>query len=280
VTMAQPDFVCIVVFRRSRWSPPERCTNGTVWGTPYCERHGGKPDGRAAKARSKAAAAVSGESLRILEEAGLEKEVTMDIISNPRSVDPAVMLLEEVSRSAGIIAWLEAKIASLDEEPGNVEIGGARDGEARESFITEVSTVTTESGTGATGASVDVQRVERKREVTVWWRLLQEERRIAQAAASAALRSNIEERRVRLAERSVNALEAAVAAALMDLGLDPHNERVRAVVGARLREALAEGSGFGLMEGEGGGGTFAAPSHRVIEAVSVDESDRPKPQDF
>jgi hypothetical protein len=202
----------------------------------------------------------------------------IEIINNPRSVDPAVMLLEEVSRSAGIIAWLEAKIASLDEEPGNVEIGGARDGEARESFITEVSTVTTESGTGATGATVDVQRVERKREVTVWWRLLQEERRIAQAAASAALRSNIEERRVRLAERSVNALEAAVAAALMDLGLDPHNERVRAVVGARLREALADGSGFN-MEGEGGGGTFQAPAVRVIEAAPADE-DRPKPQDF
>jgi hypothetical protein len=265
------------VFRRSRWSPPERCTNGTVWGTPYCERHGGKPDGRAAKQRTRAAAAVSGESLRILEEAGLDVG-QIEIINNPRSVDPAVMLLEEVSRSAGIIAWLEAKIASLDEEPGNVEIGGARDGEARESFITEVSTVTTESGTGATGATVDVQRVERKREVTVWWRLLQEERRIAQAAASAALRSNIEERRVRLAERSVNALEAAVAAALMDLGLDPHNERVRAVVGARLREALADGSGFN-MEGEGGGGTFQAPAVRVIEAAPADE-DRPKPQDF
>jgi hypothetical protein len=274
------DFVCITTFRRSKYTQVvERCTNPAVWGTPYCERHGGKPDGRAARARTKAAAAVAGESVRALEEAGLDP-MTIEIVNNPRSVDPAVILLEEVSRSAGIIAWLEQKIASLEEEPGQIEIGGARDGEARESFITEVSTVTTESGTGATGATVDVTRVEKHKEVTVWWRLLQEERRIAQAAASAALRSNIEERRVRLAERSVNALEAAVAAALMDLGLDPHNERVRAVVGARLREALADGSGFD-MGGSGSGGTFVAPSHRVIEAGDPgDEPERPKPQDF
>lgn len=269
------EFVCITTFRRSKYTQVvERCTNAAVWGTPYCERHGGKPDGRAARARSKAAAAVSGEAVRALEEAGLDA-MAIEIINNPRAVDPAVMLLEEVSRSAGIIAWLEQKIASLNETD---EDGG-------EGFITEVSTMVSEdksgSGTGANG-SYSMSREERKREVTIWWRLLQEERRIAQAAASAALRSNIEERRVRLAERSVNALEAAVAGALLELGLDPHNERVRAVIGAHLREALADGQDpFGMEGGGGGGGgTFAAPSHRVIEAAPGDGEEPPKRMDF
>lgn len=257
------DFVCVTVFRRNQWSKEmERCTSPAVWGSGHCAKHRGDPNGRAARERVKAAGKVYGKSVETLREAGLDMG-TIDIINHPRAVDPAVLLLEEVARSAGIIAWLENKIASLEEtDPGD---GGG------EGFLTESTTSITEekSGGGATG-NYSVARQEKRQEVSVWWRLLQEERRIAQAAASSALRSNIEERRVRLAERSVNALEAAVAAALMDLGLDPHNDRVRAVVGARLREALADGQNPFGMDAGGVGATFTAPSARVLDAAPAD----------
>lgn len=161
----------------------------------------------------------------------------MDILSKPRHVDSGVLMIEEIERTAGVIAWLEEKIASLDEEGGVNGDGG------REGFIGEVQVVTHEDGMGAQGNSVSLTKTETRREVSHWWRMLEEERKHLIVATTAALRTGLEERRVRLAERGVDALEAAMAMALMDLGLDPHNERVRAVVGNRLRQALENGDG-------------------------------------
>jgi hypothetical protein len=214
-----------------------RCTAPAVVGDSRCERHYGKPNGQAARARARDSRRLSGQALAILAEQGVDWEnerELMDILEHPREVDPGQLLLEEVSRCAGVVAWLEARISALAED----------DSEGAEGFISTVETYTKEQGTRATATgsgSVDVETTEKRKEVSHWWRILQEERKLLQSACTAALKSNIEERRVRLAERSVNSLESAMAMALLDLGLDPHNERVRSIVGTRLRAALEAG---------------------------------------
>jgi hypothetical protein len=190
----------------------------------------------------------------------------IEIVDNPRRVDPGVLLLEEVARCAGIVQWLEAKVASLDEDT---------------EFLTEVITRTQETKEGSSGGNNEsyvLAREETKREVSHWFKILQDERKLLVQATTSALRSNIEERRVRLAERGVDALEAAMAAALLDLGLDPHNERVRAVVGRRMREALEGGEAFFHgMEKEVPAGRLAVPAERVNPFRAQEE---PAPADF
>lgn len=243
---------------------PAPCSAPAVWGSGFCARHWGKPDGRAARERQRAAEGVKGKALAILEqEEGLDMG-RIEILNNPRQVDPGVLLLEEVHRCAGIIAWLEAKIQSLDEDS---------------EFLEEVSVRTSEvkDATSGQGESYVLAKEETQRQVTHWWRLLQEERKLLTQATTAALRSNIEERRVRLAERGVDALEAAVAAALLDLGLDPHNERVRAIVGKRMREALEGGEAFfsGTQAPGDARHALAVPAERVTQP-----GDGPAPVSF
>ena len=197
-----------------------------AWGTSYCPRHSGKPDGKTARKRAKAAEDVVGGSLAILAGGGVEER--MEILKNATPVDPGVLLLQEVARCAAVVRWLENKIGEMSEEEVMWE--------------PEVLRVQEEKS----GADrYELSRKESRTTVSRYWKMLQEERKLLVRATEAALRSNIEERRVRLAERGVNVLEAAVAAALLDLGLDPHSERVRAVVGKRMREALEAGSGSG-----------------------------------
>lgn len=259
-------FLCVVTWRRNQHSPVEVCREPAEWGTPYCTRHGGQARPRAVKARDKAAKGVQGKALAILQAEGIDVG-RIEILDRKRSVDPGVLLLEEVSRCAGIIQWLEDKISSLQE-----------DGE----FIEEVENRITEvkEGTGSTGESYTLARTEVRKEVSHWWKLLQEERKLLTQATTAALRSNIEERRVRLAERGVDALEAAMAAALLDLGLDPHNERVRAIVGHRMREALEGGQAF-----FSGTETQVVPERIPIPAerirdVETPPGDHPQPVSF
>jgi hypothetical protein len=239
---------------------PAPCPAPAVQGSGYCARHWGKPTGRAAKARQRAAEAVQGQALAILEEAGMGTE----ILSNPRAVDPGVLLLEEVHRCAGIISWLEAKISSLEEDQLLLEEVSVRISESKEA-------------TSGQGESYVLAREEVTHEVSRLWRLLQEERKLLTQATTAALRSNIEERRVRLAERGVDALEAAVAAALLDLGLDPHNERVRAIVGKRMREALEGGEAFFSGTQAPGDARHALP---VAAERVTQPGDRPAPVSF
>jgi hypothetical protein len=83
----------------------------------------------------------------------------------------------------------------------------------------------------------------------------------------------VEERRIRIAERQQDVLEAAFVAAIADLGLDPHDSRVRKVLGARLQQAI-----------EGGTSPVApvsVPAERVVEAEPVVlKPSGPKPVDF
>lgn len=161
----------------------------------------------------------------ILDEFGVSEEMKLDILAHPRSVDPGALLIEEIERSAGVIDWLEGRIAALDEDT---------------EFIYDVIVTTQENGSNAQGA-IDSTKTETRKEIHHYWRMLEKERAHLAQVTTSALRAGVEERRVRLAERSVSALEAAMSYALMELGLDPHNERVRGIVGTSLRKALESG---------------------------------------
>jgi hypothetical protein len=147
-----------------------------------------------------------------------------------------VLLLEEVARCATVVKWLENRIGELDEESLMWEPELLKIKERKESR--QVG-----------GDSYTVRRSETRTTVSRYWTMLQEERKLLVRATEAALRSNIEERRVRLAERGVNVLEAAFSDALVKLGLDPHAENVRMVVGAALRQALDAGQGESIFMG-------------------------------
>lgn len=181
----------------------------------------------------------------------------MEILADPREVDPGVLLIEEIERTAGVIEWLSRKIESLDEET---------------EFLTYVETVTTEEGTNQQG-TIDSTKTEKHREVTHWWRLLEAERKHLVTATTAAIRSGLEERRVRIAERSLNSIESALAMILLDFGLDPHSERVREVVGARLREALASGEDTSVK-------FFPPEDRKVLEGEVVRPLPTASPVDF
>jgi hypothetical protein len=81
----------------------EPCQNTAGWGTAHvgigsCRRHGGNtPNHVKAANQEKARQAVNTFGL-------------------PREIGPAEALLEEVKRTAGIVAWLDVKVQTLEEE--------------------------------------------------------------------------------------------------------------------------------------------------------------------
>lgn len=242
-----PEFMCTYgvgkILRRGMIG--KRCERPPVRGTAYCERHSGKDAGKTARRRAKWAEDLVGKSEINLVRAELGDMV--DILKRAEAVDPGVLLLEEVARCAAVVGWLEDRIGQMSEEELMYEPELLQIRERKRAA-------------SAGGDSYVVKRMESRTTVSRYWNLLQEERRLLVRATEAALRSGIEERRVRIQERAVNSLEAAVAGALMDLGLDPHSEKVRAVVGKRLREAL---------EANGAGSLFLGAADRLDVPVEV-----------
>ena len=246
-----PEFLCMYVGAKTG----ERCTAAPVHATSYCPRHSGTPDGKAARRRKKLAEDVVGHSLALL--AGADVEERLTILKNAKPVDPGVLLLEEVARCAAVVHWLEDRIGEMSEE----------------SLMFEpelLSIRERKRAVSAGGESYTVRRTESRTTVSRYWSLLQEERKLLVRATEAALRSNIEERRIRLAERGVNVLEAAVSEGLLKLGLDPHNENVRAVMGAALRQALqANGGGSIFLGAADSPAVVPVESERVPEAEVI-----------
>lgn len=141
----------------------------------------------------------------------------------PIDKDPGMALLEEVHRSAGHVAWLEEKVRGLEESE----------------LVWGTVMMVQEERVGGQGGDYTLTRKENRATINTWWDLYRREREHLSKVSLAALKAGIEERRVRIAERGVDALELALTAALTDLGIDAADERVRAIVGRRLSEAVA-----------------------------------------
>jgi hypothetical protein len=177
----------------------------------------------------------------------VRKKNGMPHMGDPIEVDPGVALLQEIHRSAGHVAWLAAKINSLEEDD---LVWGER-------------AITDEESFGDDGRNYTIKKTERRAEISKWYDLYEKERRHLASISTAALKAGVEERRVRIAERGVDALEMAITLALQDLGVDPHTIRARAAIGYRLKQAL-----------EGSEDVLGLPqSHRGPEPKTIDADD-------
>jgi hypothetical protein len=181
-------------------------------------------------------------------------EEAMPMMGTPVATDPGQGILDEIARSAGHIRWLEQKLIALDEAE-----------------VVQTEYHVSEERSGGPGGGYELRRRELRPEISPWWALYERERKHFASVCAGAVRAGVEERRIRIAERQQDVLEAAFVAAIADLGLDPHDSRVRKVLGARLQQAI-----------EGGTSPVApvsVPAERVAEPVPVKPSG-PKPVDF
>lgn len=125
----------------------------------------------------------------------------------PIDIDPFEALLQEIRRSAGHVAWLEEKVASLQEhELKQLDMSG---------------------------------KFERP---CVWLEMLWKERRQLSSVAADAVRCGIEERMVKVAEVQAAAVVTAIVAVLTDpeLGLDAERlDYAKRLAAAKLREISA-----------------------------------------
>lgn len=143
-----------------------------------------------------------------------------------QSVDPGAAIMEEIARSAAYVKYLEGKVRALTEEE----------------LVWSDSLELNESRTGGQGGDYGLERTERRAQSNVWWDLLERERKHLATVANAAVRSGLEERRVRIAEKGIDALEEAFVRAIVALGFDPHDSRVRQAIGRELQIAIEGGA--------------------------------------
>lgn len=148
-------------------------------------------------------------------------EEVMPHMGSPIYIDPGAAILDEIARSAGHVKWLEGKLVSMDEAEIVIQ----------EHLIDE-------ERSGGPGGGYSLRRRETRPEVSPWWSLYERERKHFATVCAAAVRAGIEERKIRIAERQADMLEAAFIAAVTELGLDPHSARVRQVIGKQLRLAI------------------------------------------
>lgn len=178
------------------------CHRPAGWGTDHvgfgsCKLHGGATASHTAAARvEQARQAVATYGLA-------------------RTVDPAQALLEEVHRTAGHVAWLQAKVAELEEAD---LVWGVTD---------EVEKTATEfPGTDTT----------RKAAVNVWLELYRAERKHLTEVCAKAIACGIAERQIKLAEQQGAMLASVIGRILDDLELTPaQRTKVPEVVPRHLR---------------------------------------------
>lgn len=182
------------------------CTRPAGWGTDHvgegpCKLHGGSTP-----------SVAKGSHLRLVER---KARAVMETYGLPIETSPADALLAEVHRTAGHVAWLQQRVADLEEHDvvwGTTQIKtGGQDG-------------------GTTEAA----------EPHVWLRLYQQERAHLVKVSAEAIRCGIEERRVKLAESQGALVAGVIRAILGDLSLTPEQQAmVSEVVPRRLRELAA-----------------------------------------
>ena len=175
-----------------------RCRKPVRAGATVCYWHGG---------------AAPQVKVKADERAHLERaRRAAETLGSPADVDPHDALLQEVHRTAGHVAWLAGIVAQLQ----------------RDELVRGITkTVYLPDGS---------RRVEAEAAVNIWVRLYQAERDHLRRVSVDAIRAGVEERRVELEAQTAHELAERVRMALVDLGIDPTDPRVRRVVRLRLIE--------------------------------------------
>lgn len=180
----------------------KRCGNPRLKGAKTCRFHG------SATQRSKAKAA------RVVAEEQASKAVAT--LGLAVDVSPVEALLEEIRWTAGHVQWLRARVEELEAEElvwGQVE------------------------DTVKTGAESGTKSVE-KAAASVWYELYARERAHLVTVCAAALRANVDERRVRLAEAQGEQLASVIRAILNDLRLTAAQQKLVGTVVPRHLRAI------------------------------------------
>jgi P27 family predicted phage terminase small subunit len=137
----------------------------------------------------------------------------------PLDVSPGEALLGEVRRTAGIVAWIGQIVAALDQAD----------------IVWGVEKRTDRSGGDFPGADIIYSA-----KPNVWVSLYQTERKHLVATCEAALRANVDERLIRLAEMQGGRIVIALNGIFDDLGLTTDQRgKLPEVVPRRLRELTA-----------------------------------------
>jgi P27 family predicted phage terminase small subunit len=181
-----------------------------------CRKHGGEPCHGAWVPGLTTCRMHAGRGSEIKKAAA---KLVPTYLGTRRDVTPAQVLLEEVQRTAGIVGWLDGVIAGLEQQ--EITWGIERE---------------TQHGAGEfPGADII-----RSTKANVWVQLHQRERSHLVAVCEAALRSNIDERLVRLAEGQGLMMAQCLNLIFADLDLSPEQwARVPDVVPRRMREMIA-----------------------------------------
>jgi len=140
------------------------------------------------------------------------------LAGEPMDIGPAEALLWRVRVLAGEVQRLDDLIASLERDE---LVWG----------ITSEESTDTDAG--------PYVKVTRQSRVNTWVLLRQQRESALHAACEAALRANIEERLVRLAEQQGAVIHRLLLAVLGDFGVDPADPRIPEILPRRLRELTA-----------------------------------------
>lgn len=182
------------------------CEKSAGWGTPHvgvgrCRLHGGNTRDH-----------VNAGQRELARKA-------MDTYGLPIEINPVDALLQEVSRTAGHVAWLGERVKALTEAEA----------------IWSTSSVVDKTATEFPG-------VDRTDSATAhaWIQLYQKERAHLVAVAKTAIAAGIAERQVKLAEAQGAMLAQVIRAVLDDLVLTPEQQaRVPEIVPRHLRAIAA-----------------------------------------
>jgi hypothetical protein len=122
----------------------------------------------------------------------------------PIAIGPGEALLQEVHRTAGMVAWLEVKVEEIAGRDATMLIYGQ---------VSEKTVTSDEHGM--------VTTVEERAALHGWLKLLQAERRHLREVCRDALGAGIEERRVQLAETHATAIVTVLKGVFAELDLTP-----------------------------------------------------------
>jgi PAS domain-containing protein len=181
------------------------CGRRPATGTDVCRSHGGA-----------APQVIAAAERRRAEERARQAAARFAL---PIEIGPGEALLQEIHRTAGMVAWLEVRVEQVaGRSPEDLIFG------------------TTKEQTRTSDEHGMVTTVEEAAAVHGWLKLWQTERKHLREVCRDALAAGIEERRVQLAEQHAAQIVTVLRGILADLGLTPDQQaRVATVVPRHLR---------------------------------------------
>lgn len=199
--------------------PHERCA---------AHRNDGQPCGRWPEKGGKVCRQCGGAAPQVKAAAARRREdeaarQAAAAFALPVEVDPGTALLEEVHRSAGVVAWLGVQVERVAGDTPDNLVRGTRG--VRRVETPDGTTTTTEAGPG----------------VHEWLRLWQHERAHLVKVCAAALAAGVAERQVQLAEQQGALLVQVIRGILADLDLTPEQQAAAGQVAARHLRAVRAG---------------------------------------